>query len=74
MLSISANAFISWRPGDGPNQERRKDGEEEKHERESTKEGRGKRDLSAPSRTTGGTPKRHHKLKENEGNYTPLSV
>lgn len=62
----AAMEFISWWPGDKPKREKSKDGEEEKHEKESTKESRGKRDLSAPSRSSTEPPLRRHKLLSNE--------
>nr|XP_045611082.1 uncharacterized protein LOC123766185 isoform X4 [Procambarus clarkii] len=58
--------YISWWPGDEPMRERGMKGEEEKHEREPTKESRSKRDLSAPSSSTAQPPKRQHKLINSE--------
>ncbi|XP_071522908.1 uncharacterized protein [Panulirus ornatus] len=59
-------ASISWWPGDEPNREKNIDGEEEKHEKESTKEMRCKRDLSVPSRSATEPPTRRHKITSSE--------
>ena len=48
MCKFLATSSLSWWPGDKLYKERNKNGEEEKHEKESTKEKNGKRDLSPP--------------------------